>query len=235
MNSDHDRPDPHRPEDELAIESYLIRLRERLAGPGRVKEELVSEVRDGLTVAAQAYHHAGYSDAAAQHQAITDFGPLDAISAEFQNELDIVQGRTTARHASIGLPLLLVLWQLAHCATPWPTLEPNWVHIISALGYAAGLINLIAIAGVWYVRFVAGRHAQPFNHPAKSRKLLGAFVLAALGAYITAMTLIAACTALVSWQLLLVPAIAAAAVISLVLCALLATSARQCLTQPRLH
>ncbi|GAA3967201.1 hypothetical protein GCM10023085_57050 [Actinomadura viridis] len=59
------------------------------------------------------------------------------------------------------------------------------------------------------------------------------FVLTALGAYATAVTLIASATALVSWRLLLAPAVAGAIVVSLVLCTMLAGSARRCLSGPR--
>jgi hypothetical protein len=214
------------------IEDYLLGLRRRLTGPDGLKEELLGELRDALTDASQAYRHAGYGGHEAQRRAVTDFGHPDVIASEIQNELDIVQGRTTALHASVGLPLLLLLWYLVHWARPWPTIDPAWAHIISALGYGAGIVNLIALAGVWYVRLVVDRRTQPFERPSRSRKLLGAFILAALGAYGTAMTLIASATAVVSWKLLLAPAVAAATVMSLVLCALLASSARRCLTHP---
>ncbi|RFS83016.1 hypothetical protein D0T12_22740 [Actinomadura spongiicola] len=236
MNSVPGRPEPRRaaPGDGApSIDGYLLRLRDRLTGPGRVRDELLSEARDGLVDVAEAYRLTGCPDAEAERRAVADFGDLDVVSAEFQEELDVVQGRRTALHASAGLPLLLVVWQLAHWTTPWPAIEPAWADVIRALGYGADAVNLVAIGVVWYVRLIADHRPRPFRRPSRGRRLLGAFVLAALGCYTAAMTLSAAAATFVSWELLLAPAVAAATVVTVTLCLLLAVSARRCLIRSR--
>ncbi|RKS77030.1 hypothetical protein BZB76_2399 [Actinomadura pelletieri DSM 43383] len=236
MNSEPGRPEPRRAvagDDAPSIDGYLLELRDRLTGPGRVKDELLREAGDGLADAAEAYRLGGRPAGEAERLAVADFGGLDVVSAEFQEELDVVQGRRTALHASAGLPLLLVVWRLAHWTTHWPAIEPAWADVIRALGHGADAVNLVAIGVVWYVRLIVDRHPRPFRRPSRGRRLLGVFVLAALGCYTAAMTLIAATTARVSWEPLLAPAVAAATVVTVTLCLLLAVSARRCLVRSR--
>ena len=240
MNSGPDRrPDPRRADasdgdgvSPETIEGCLRRLRARLTGPEGVKGELLTEVRDGLHDAAQAYRCAGYPDEEARRRAVADFGDLDVVAAEMQEELDIAQGRATASHASIVLPLLLLAWQLVHWLRPWPVMDASWAAVFGALGYTAGAVNLIAIAGAWYVRFITTRRPRPFRRPLRGRRVLGAFVLASLAAYGGVTVVIASAAAVVSRDVLLTPAVASATVLSLVLCLVLAVSARRCLARP---
>ncbi|MFI0410644.1 hypothetical protein [Actinomadura sp. 3N508] len=125
------------------------------------------------------------------------------------------------------LPVLLLLWSSVHWARPWTHFAPDWQGLVGALGIAATVINLAAIAGVWHARYATGRRRH--SRPGRERARLGGFVLTVLAAYGITVLTIMSITALVSWRLLLTPAVSLATALSVALGLLLARSARRCL------
>jgi hypothetical protein len=78
------------------IDTYIAELAGALHGPGRAKDDLLTEARDSLVDATEAYVDGGLDEAAAQRQAVRDFGAVADIAPGYQAELGLAQGRRTA-------------------------------------------------------------------------------------------------------------------------------------------
>ncbi|MCP2327615.1 hypothetical protein HDA40_006122 [Hamadaea flava] len=102
-----------------AVDDYVHALAGRLRGPGRLRDGMLTEVREALTDAADAYRDAGLTGTAAEDRAVAEFGPVRALAPQFQEVLAAARGRRTA-----------------------------WLLLI-VLGVHHGLAELIGRTGAW--------------------------------------------------------------------------------------
>ncbi|WP_213452995.1 permease prefix domain 1-containing protein [Rhizomonospora bruguierae] len=93
---------------EQVIDQHLRALERRLAGPGRLKADLLAEAHDDLLDAAEAYR-AQAVPAAAEARAVTDFGPLRRVAPDYQTELAVAAARRAARWVALGGSLAVLL------------------------------------------------------------------------------------------------------------------------------
>ncbi|PRY02005.1 permease prefix domain 1-containing protein [Allonocardiopsis opalescens] len=156
------------------VAGYVGELGAALAGPARAKADILAEVSDGLTDAAEAYEAAGLDRAEARRRAVADFGPVAEIAAGFQAELLCGRARLLAVCAVV-VPLSVlasttVLWSSSGSpedARRWRE-QPDGVlllaqavdasHLLSALVGAVVLVLLARSArrGGGVVRLVRG-------------------------------------------------------------------------------
>ena len=80
----------------MTVAPYLAELDAALAGPRRVRRDLLQEASDHLDDATDAYLRGGYSRAEAERQAVTDFGTIDEVAPAFQTTLAVAASRRTA-------------------------------------------------------------------------------------------------------------------------------------------
>lgn len=78
------------------IDAYIAELRHALRGPRRVKADLLTEARDSLVDAADAYRSRGLDRDAAERQAVAEFGEVRQIAPDYQATLGLAQARRTA-------------------------------------------------------------------------------------------------------------------------------------------
>jgi hypothetical protein len=78
------------------VDAYVTRLGRVLRGPRGARTDLLTEVRDSLVDATEAYARAGYPREAAAGRAVADFGEIAEIAGEYQTELGMLQARRTA-------------------------------------------------------------------------------------------------------------------------------------------
>src|SRR5262245_50362297 len=78
------------------IDAYIDQLRGTLRGPRRATADLLTEARDSLVDAAEAYERDGFGRAAAETRAVREFGDVRVVAPEYQNELGLAQARRTA-------------------------------------------------------------------------------------------------------------------------------------------
>ncbi|MFD0905748.1 permease prefix domain 1-containing protein, partial [Actinomadura sediminis] len=97
----------------MIIDAHVAALAAALHGPARTKARMLTEVRDGLTDAADALAATGLPADAAARRAVRDFGAVADVAPEFQRELTIAQARRTALAAALSAPVLLLCWRLA--------------------------------------------------------------------------------------------------------------------------
>ncbi|MFI2005900.1 permease prefix domain 1-containing protein [Streptomyces jumonjinensis] len=95
------------------IDQYVTELNQALRGPRAAKASLLTEARDGLADAADAYEECGLDRESAERSAIADFGPVPAIAGEYQSELGIAQGRRTAVLICAVMLIQPVAWRIA--------------------------------------------------------------------------------------------------------------------------
>jgi hypothetical protein len=79
-----------------AIDRYMAEFDAALRGPRAAKRDLLAEVHDALTDAADAYASEGYDPDAAQGLAVAEFGEVERLRAAYQAELGLAQARRTA-------------------------------------------------------------------------------------------------------------------------------------------
>lgn len=78
------------------IDAYITELGRALRGPRRVKADLLTEARDSLVDAADAYQSKGLAREQAERQAVAEFGDVRQIAPAYQATLGLAQARRTA-------------------------------------------------------------------------------------------------------------------------------------------
>lgn len=100
-----------------SIDAYVVRLDRLLLGPRRVRADLVAEARDGLVDATEALEARGMERAAAERQAVAEFGSAEEIAAAFRTELGLAQARRTLTWFAAVLLPQPIIW--AEGRWPW--------------------------------------------------------------------------------------------------------------------
>ncbi|MFJ8914955.1 permease prefix domain 1-containing protein [Amycolatopsis sp. NPDC102389] len=160
-----------------AIDGYLGDLDARLHGPSSAKTDLLTEARDGLTDAAEAYRAGGFDEAEAERRAVADFGPADLIARDYQAELGLRRDIRVLWELIVGVPLLILGWDFARGFGDWSRLgaPPSWYHrAIGAADTLAALSPVVAVAGLLAARLLSRRATGPVAARAVSWSLAGA-------------------------------------------------------------
>lgn len=134
-----------------AIDAYVVELDGVLRGPRRVRADLVTEARDGLTDAAEAYQEAGLTRAHAEREAVAEFGSVPELAASYQRLLAYAQGRRTAL-----LVFCVCAAQAIGSTFAWQTAGMGWqelpspgflvaAHVVDWLGIAVKVLALVLL------------------------------------------------------------------------------------------
>ncbi|WP_409492741.1 permease prefix domain 1-containing protein [Amycolatopsis sp. cmx-11-12] len=180
-----------------AIEAYISELGRRLSGSAGAKADLLTEARDGLIDAAEAYRAGGVTELDAERRAVADFGPADLIARDYQAELGLRRDVRVLWELIVGVPILIVAWDLARVLSfsDWSRFgapPPSWYHrVIGAADVVAALSPVVAIAGVIAARLLSRRMDGPCT--ARSVSLT---VAAAVGLNLIAVALYGGATGL---------------------------------------
>jgi hypothetical protein len=132
------------------IDAYVSALRGALRGPRAAKDDLLTEARDGLIDAAERYEADGLDRAEAERAAVAEFGPVGALTPEYQRELALAQGRRTAILVGLAVAAQGTVSEIAwrHAAPGW-----NWTpgraylvvaELVDYAGYAVVIGALLA-------------------------------------------------------------------------------------------
>jgi hypothetical protein len=166
----------------VVIDAYLDELSGALRGPRRVTTELLTEARDSLVDAAEAYERRGLDRVSAERLAVHEFGAVRTIAPEYQAELGISQVRRTALvvFAVLTAQMLTAEYAWRSQAGGW-TWEPSVEYSILArtvdyAGLAVGGVALLVILG-------CGRGLRYVERLGVRRWLARATGVTALGVY----------------------------------------------------
>jgi hypothetical protein len=97
-------------------DGVLAQLSAGLRGPRRVRNDLLIELRDGLTDATDDLQASGVDAEQARQQAAAEFGDPVALARELQAELTATQARRTALAVALISPLMEVAWRWGYPA-----------------------------------------------------------------------------------------------------------------------
>ncbi|MFC0528135.1 permease prefix domain 1-containing protein [Phytohabitans kaempferiae] len=153
------------------IDEYVHSLGRALAGPGRLKGDMLREARDGLVDAAAAYQDEGLPRAEAERLAVAQFGEVGALAPAYQAELGIGAARRMALRMALMGAVFATLTEVMWRGSPWSTsttgpYPPTLYLFISEaqdhFGYVlAGLALSVYLWLAWSARRgrQTGRHA----------------------------------------------------------------------------
>jgi hypothetical protein len=155
------------------IESVIRRLGRELGGFGPRRAAVLTEVRDGLEDAADAYRSAGLPGGEARRRAVADFGDLGVVARHYRDTELGRLGRQTAVLLGTGPVLVLMAWLLLGVA--------QGGLLVDGLDTGFGLITLAAAGaaglGGWWTRRTLRRN----EHPAPAARTVAIVMVALCG------------------------------------------------------
>ncbi|WP_432862554.1 permease prefix domain 1-containing protein [Microbispora rosea] len=159
------------------IDEYVASMRHALRGPGGARRDLLTEARDSLLDAAEAYEGEGLPRAEAERLAVADFGTVPEVAPGFQGELAVSQGRRTAMLLFLSVPLTAFLWAVIWRVFPESPhveeIKPVW---FGPLARTVDLSQLgVGVVG-GLVLLALGRGSRRIRRPARLTRWLGMFV-----------------------------------------------------------
>lgn len=130
------------------VEAHVAELERSLRGSSKVRRSMVREARDGLDDAVDAYRRSGLTPEHAARQAVRDFGPVSAVAPLYQDELAAGQGRHTTLLLAVGLPALMLGWDLlwASGVADRPPAPEAMVATVQELARVQDLVSGVAAA-----------------------------------------------------------------------------------------
>ncbi|WP_432921831.1 permease prefix domain 1-containing protein [Microbispora sp. CA-135349] len=159
------------------IDEYVASMRRALRGPGSAKRDLLTEARDSLLDAAEAYQCEGLPRAEAERLAVADFGTVPEVAPGFQGELTVSQGRRTAALLFLSVPFIAFMWAVIWRVFPGSPhvdeIKPAWFGLLARttdlLQLSVGVIGGLALLAF-------GRGARRVRRPARLTRWLALFV-----------------------------------------------------------
>jgi hypothetical protein len=168
------------------IEAYVEELSGALRGPRRHKADLLTEARDSLVDAAEAYQDRGLDREPAERRAVTEFGAVPEIAPAYQAELAIGQGRRTAL-------LVAAIQATQHFGAEalWRSTTPGIAEwrapsVYGVIAEVTDIVGLLCIAAALTAAAVFTRGGSPRLVRATGLVTLGSFVFFGVaGAFLT--------------------------------------------------
>jgi hypothetical protein len=173
------------------VDEYLTALSKSLGGPRRRRADLLTEARDHLTDATEAFEADGLDHEDAEREAVADFGELAEVVPGYRAELAVSQSRRTAMYLFLALIIQPIVWQAG--AWSW-TQEPESGALNDYLQVIVRGFGSVAIAGSVLAVLAAGvglRHPLVRDHVSRVTAifaLVSAIVIAAIGVLMAATT-----------------------------------------------
>jgi hypothetical protein len=139
------------------FDAYLAAVGRRLAGPRRLRADVLDELRDGLHDAAARARREGATVAASARAAVREFGPASRVAAAFAAELAGARARRAATALLATGPLVGLAWVAAVAPRPLGGDPGPLTPALPLVGAAvvAGLL-VLAATGRWGPRLPAG-------------------------------------------------------------------------------
>jgi hypothetical protein len=160
-----------------SLDAFLHAVEVRLPGPGRLREEILAELKDGLNAAAETRERAGLERAQAIRLALQEFGDPELLAASFRPELMVARGRRTAVTLLIMIAIVLALWIAA--ARSRESMGMTHLFDSPADHVAAGLL-VAAVIALGLCTLVTTGRTSGRPRVAPQRSLLTAVAMAAL-------------------------------------------------------
>jgi hypothetical protein len=166
-----------------AIDHFVRALDRSLAGPARLKNDLLSEARDGLVDAAAAYEVRGLPPAEAEGRAVREFGRLPEVAPAYQAELAAAAAQRLTLWLAL-VPMALgagsdLMWRGA----PWTSvaLPPGYGLLASGIDRVGALLAVGGLLAYAWLTWSAHRGRVVPVTVARRLALAGLCAVATLG------------------------------------------------------
>ncbi|WP_202874844.1 permease prefix domain 1-containing protein [Kribbella kalugense] len=174
----------------MPIDEYLTALSKELRGPRRRKADLLTEARDHLTDATEAFEADGLERYDAEKHAVADFGSIEDVAPGYREELAISQSRRTAMMLLLALLIQPIVWQSG--AWVWTSDETGTSALNDLLQVVVRDIGGVVMAGAVLAVLSTGiglRYPLVREHLSRITALFtlaGSALIAAIGVTMTA-------------------------------------------------
>jgi hypothetical protein len=200
----------------LVIDEYVHRLGRSLRGPGRLREDLLTEARHSLIDTAEGYRGGGLPDGEAERRAVAEFGSVAELAAGYQAELAAGTARRLALRIILVDILLFSTADLMWLGAPRDGAKPSAGYILlstslNRLWVGFGLLALLTYAWLTW----GARHGQPGSVRAVravGHVLTASFGVSALAAIALYLWSFELWTAALTWPPMLIGGVALAVV-----------------------
>ncbi|PZF98874.1 permease prefix domain 1-containing protein [Micromonospora deserti] len=166
--------------DDVWVEDRLRELAGRLHGPRRLKSDLLTEARHGLSDAVEAYRADGLSAAEAQRRAVAEFGTPAQLVPAYQAELAVGALRGLAlRVVAMAVAVMLagdLTWQGSSWSNDGPRPPAGYLLLSASLSWIWGTAFVLAAAAL----VLAGAGRWALRGPAGLGRAVGAGLTAVL-------------------------------------------------------
>ncbi|GIJ19532.1 permease prefix domain 1-containing protein [Micromonospora lutea] len=144
--------------DDVLVEEHLRQLADRLRGPRRLRDDLMTEARHGLLDAVEAYRDSGLSSGEASRQAVAEFGTPDELAPAYQAELAVAALRGLSLRVVAFATIAAIAGDLTWHGSSWSTgprppsgylllsQSVEWLWVGAFLLGLAGLVLVTATA-----------------------------------------------------------------------------------------
>lgn len=161
-------------------QEYVRSLDRALAGPARLKTDLLREARDSLADATEGYRAAGLGLADAEQRAIAEFGPVRLVATAYQRELAAATVRTlTLRVIAVTVTFTSGAGLMSRGA-PWTGPEPSLGYrlLSGSLDWVWVGCGVISVASYLWLTW-ASRRGPPAS--ARAVRVAGRGIASVLG------------------------------------------------------
>jgi hypothetical protein len=144
------------------IDEYVRSLDRALAGPSRLKADLLTEARHSLTDTAEGYQTGGLTPVEAQRRAVHEFGSVRQLARDYQAELLSSTLRSLATRVIIVGVVLMSAADLMWRGAPWTGPQPSAGYLLlsGTLDWLWRGIDLLALGAYLWLSWNA-RHGRP--------------------------------------------------------------------------
>ncbi|WP_281896958.1 permease prefix domain 1-containing protein [Phytohabitans aurantiacus] len=165
------------------IDDYMRHLDGALIGPGRLKQDMLTEARHGLVDAVEGYREAGLPESEAERQAVAEFGTVVELAPAYQAELAMGAARQLALRLALVPVLLSQFAQLMWWRAPWTASGPfppdAYVFASDVQDHLGYVVALMALSAYGLMMWSARRRGPVRRGLAKAVGV-GAFALVAV-------------------------------------------------------
>lgn len=151
-----------RGDDDVLVEERLRELAGHLRGPARLKADLLTEARDALRDAAEAYRDSGLPALEAERRAVAEFGSPAQLAPGYQAELAAGALRRLAVRALAVAVALMAGGDLTWRGSSWsdgPHPPEGYLLLSASLNGIWGLVAGLAVAGL-LLGFLGARYSS---------------------------------------------------------------------------
>lgn len=166
------------------VDTHVAAFAARLRGPAATRRSMIREIDVGLRDAVAAYQDGGLDPGAAAERAVRDFGTVDEIAPQLQEELTARHGRRTALLVALTFPGLVLGWDLLWSnGVRWDDSVPPVVGLLSRAQDGIAVLAAMIAFGLFVATFHRAVPARKVTELAGVVGVVGALTAAGVSVW----------------------------------------------------